>query len=66
MTPATFIVRAEVRPMSMKTLMFRANAAPALVKKMKGLKSTLASFITGLNSNCTEPLILGVHTLSKL
>ncbi len=52
-TPATFMVRAEVRPMSMKTLMFRANAAPAFVRKMKGLKSTLASFITGLSSSCT-------------
>ena len=58
MTPATFIVRAEVLPMSMKTLMFRAKAAPALVRKMKGLKSTLASFITGLNSSCKkEPII---------
>ena len=58
MTPATFIVRAEVRPISMKTLMLSANAAPALVMKMKGLKSTFESFITGLSSSCTESLYL--------
>lgn len=53
MTPATFMVRAEVRPMSRKTDMLRAKAAPAFVKKMKGLKSTFTSLRTLSISSCT-------------
>ena len=37
MTPATFMVSALVRPMSMKTLMFKAKAQLALERKMAGL-----------------------------
>lgn len=52
MTPATFIVNAEVRPMSMKTLMLSAKAAAAFDTNIVGLKSALVSFITGLISSC--------------
>ena len=52
MTPATFIVSADVRPISMNTLMLRANAAAALERKMVGFRSTLGSFVTGLSSSC--------------
>ena len=63
MTPATFIVRAEVRPISMKTLMLRAKAAPALDMKMTGLRSTLLSLITGLSSNCKKTGLGGMSRL---
>ena len=47
------MVRALVFPINMKTLMLRANAQLALVRKMIGLNLTLGSLVTAFISSCS-------------
>ena len=60
-TPATFIVSAEVRPMSRKTDMLSANAAAALLKKMAAFRSRAVL----ANNVCASRIVQGIHKKAK-